>query len=159
MRRTHMRFVAVGFGTAMTVAVLGAQRPRAPEPIIDPEAYAVYESLTFGKSPVVLLSQETMVERCSLREIVPEEWRTTVDSYERENGRPRSVVTTLFKDQRFKVLTTAELSRPLGRLPHLHWEWEQFGSELRNKDGYFSVSAVGFDETRTKAYVGVTNHR
>ena len=31
----------------------GAQR----EPVTDPEAYAVYESVTFGKAPVVLLWQ------------------------------------------------------------------------------------------------------
>jgi hypothetical protein len=139
-------------------SVVGGQGIAA-QPVTDPEAYAVYETLTFGKEPVVLLSQQTMLEHCSLREIAPPEWRSTVESFERENSRPRSLDSTLFKDQRFKVLTTGELTGPLGHLPHFHWEWEVFTAEFQNKDGYFSLSAVGFDESRTKAYVSVTNHR
>jgi hypothetical protein len=142
-----------------TVIVSGAQPRSALEPITDPEAYAVYDSLTFGRDPFVLLRQEALAERCELRDIVPEEWRSTAESYLRENSRPRSVVPAMFTDRRFTVVTIAQLTRPLGRLPWLHSEWEQFSAAFHNTEGYWSVSAVGFDETHTKAYVSQTHHR
>jgi hypothetical protein len=143
----------IGLLALAAICPLLAQQTPTPEPIADPEAYAVYVSLGCETAPVVVLRQQTSSEACQTRDAVPADALSAIDSYYRENARPWSLIPAMFLDARFTVVPTARFTAILSAVPWRHDRWVRIGQEFPGADGYWYVSAVGFDPTKTRAYV------
>src|SRR3954447_25426107 len=133
MHRTHMRVIAAGFGTAISVAVLGAQQPRAPEPITDPLAYEVYAALLLppprgvdgSSTRRTLLIQEAVTHAtCKHPGELNPEWKLVLEDFERQNARPRTLLRERLADSNVELIPRETL---YARFPGLRQgEWRDY---------------------------------
>ena len=145
------------FSFTLAVVAALATMPPASERIFsqtenvidDREAYAVYASIlparfTSGDTNLtaVALSQQTRAEAQCLPKA--EEWRVVVESYQRENARPRLLLPGFDLGVAYTLVSAAE--RPVPSRDY----YAQFPNGK-----LLSFSAVGFDQTRTRALVTV----
>lgn len=133
--------------------------------IDDPEAYEVYKNAIQALHwSAVLLRRETTLGMPMRRvnagrvNVVcdpylspdhDETWRSVLDDYVRQNSRKRTLQ-PLFAPWASPTLISSEaISSAFRDSPY---DWTRFFRELDPR-GYFEVSAVGFDPTKTKAVV------
>jgi hypothetical protein len=131
-----------------------AQQPPAPELITDPDAYAIYARLDFGVDPVVVLRQETSVELCPLRDNIPLEfavWQPVIENYYEANGRTWSLVPSRV-ERRVRVLPAAQIRAIINPNLLRREQWQRITDAYTGANGYWWVSAVGFDTDHTNGY-------
>jgi len=146
----HPRLTAV----PLILAVLGSVP--APEPISDPDAYAIYAALLPqwwpSKEEPILLQQETTIEFAGTP-LVPEgdvEWRAAGQSFVRENGSVRLLQPLLLLDMPYRLISKAEIDADDARLAQLYpGMWQRRPESVE----YAAVSVVGFNAAKDRAIV------
>jgi hypothetical protein len=125
----------------------------------DPEAYAVYASLfaqgatvpmRYGSSLVI--QQETVTNWGCLpsgRQFEAE-WRSVVDNLKRENNGVRTLRPNQSLGLPYTLVGSADLRRII-RPPD--YSWAEFRRKYPESGGYVQLSAVGFNDAKTRAIV------
>lgn len=164
-----MRALAVAAAVALAAGCAPpALRAEAPGAVEDPEAYAVYGAVIRGTWPVtyakatrlVIRAETVRNDRCGLSgPPVEGEWKDVVDAFARANARPRPLVPDMPMQPPYVLATPDELRQVFQREPGDEGDWwKPFYTKYPDSGGYFEVSAVGFDERRTRAMVYVAYH-
>jgi hypothetical protein len=134
--------VCVTLSACAAFASLRASQEPTDHGPVDADSYAVYGAVLPDLWPVrvaratfLVLLQETRTNPTCEPSGVPidDTWRDVLTDYRRENGEPH------------RVLPKRDVGIAYHRL------------QARESGGYISVSAVGFDESRTRAMVYVTH--
>ena len=131
---------------------------RLPEPITDPEAYAIYATVLAERWPLegqaILLQQETTIEQAGTPP-VPEgdlEWQAARDAFFRENASGRVLQPLFGSSLAYRLITKAEIDADDARLAVKYpGIWQRRPESLE----YAAVSVVGFNAANTKAIVYV----
>jgi hypothetical protein len=156
--------VRVGVFLAL-IAVGGCAAVPQPEPlstsIDDPEAYVIYQhALSALQWPVTFVRRETTIGSPRGKENVvcdpylspdhDESWQSVLDDYVRQN----SIKRTLRPLFAFKLIASEAIENAFRYSPY---DWTRFFNEI-DRNGYAEVSAVGFDQARTRAIVYSARH-
>jgi hypothetical protein len=134
--------------------------------IDDPEMYAVYTSVLpsgFGSADKTLgrfaFLQETRSKMtCQPEETIQPEWRPIWESYKRENTSTRSLLPCFNLGLPYVLVSLAEVKVLLAQAGNdgtaLRGGWPEAYTRFPNGK-LLAVSAVGFDELKTRAVVSV----
>lgn len=140
------------------LAELPSTVPQAPSALTDPDAYAIYAVLvpTLWKTvskDVLVVQQETEFERdCGDRSVAEPQWAAVYKNFEQENAVVRVLRPVLRLDIPYRLVRRAEILADDARLALKYpGRWQRRPESLE----YAAVSAVGFNEGRTKAMVYV----
>jgi hypothetical protein len=134
--------------------------------IDDPESYAVYSVVL----PIPFSSPEKAVDRfailqetrsvtaCPSAERLPQEWRPVLESYTKENTRVRRILPGFDVGLPYALVGLAEVKSLLVQAGNdgktLRGGWPEAYAQFPN-GRLLAVSAVGFDQSRTRAMVVV----
>ena len=144
-------------------------RGQLPEPITDPDAYALYSILlspmwterwtSRWQPPLVLLSETDLRECRTGGRVAPTpEWIPVVDDFVRQNARPSRLVPSMLEfGIPYSLISRADLDADDARLALKYpGTWQ---SRPESKE-YAAVSAVGFSADKSKAMliVGMRSH-
>jgi hypothetical protein len=133
-----------------------------PKPVVDPEAYAVYASLLpadGGRAPQarrLVIQQETGANPQCMPSGPPMEttWRAVVENYRTENAAVRTIRPRLPLASPYVVVPSAEIDALFLVVPgNPELGWSGFYKRYPDSDGFFVLSAVGFDRPKTRAMV------
>jgi len=163
----------VSFVVASVVVVHPQGQPA--DVISDPEAYRVYAMLFPTLWPVraahatnLVIQTQSVIKR-SLTEDgsdclptglptgtpLPEEWQSVTDGFKRENTRRRRLLPRLpVMGVSYRLVAEADIVRTL-QPPDF---WEGFYAKFPDSGGYYAVSAVGFNEAKTRAMVYIETY-
>ena len=151
------------------IAIAGTSSSRAPETTVvqDPEAYRVYEAV-FQREPPVTGAKATRVvvraetvrnDRCGVSgPALREEWKSVIESFDRQNARPRVLLPGFALQPPYVLVTSAELDALAAGARRDEAWWGAFYQAFPDSGGFFEVSAVGFDERQTRAMAYVAHH-
>jgi hypothetical protein len=149
---------------ALTLVVTMPQRTRQPneqpEPVNDRDSYAIYAMLIKLHYPrpipeQIVVQQETetsglCVPKQSDQQRADPEWLQVEINFKQANSRVRLLRDALPFDLPYRFISRAELKADDARLQAIHpGLWERLPESME----YAAVSAVGFNQTRTKALV------
>jgi hypothetical protein len=164
-------------------ASAGSQKPE-PQPIADPDAYAVYATLLPREWTIRVAGASRLVvqrEAGTYRDCLPSgppmkaEWAEVLANYEAENARVRH----LLPDRplgypyvlvpREEIMAIFERRSPDPEKPdeaplrhrtpaHIQGPWKTFYERYPDSGGYLVFSAVGFNEGKTRALVYIGHH-
>ena len=144
------------------VVSLGTQ-DRAPVPVDDPEAYAVYASVLHGEWPVRVARAKTLVfqrESVTNRTCMPSgkplevEWRPVLESFWVENTGTRTIRAGFNLGISYVVVPSVEIQSALrSGADALNFGWDGFYKRYPDSGGFLTVSAVGFDRLKQRAMV------
>jgi hypothetical protein len=157
-------------GLLIVSAVCFARAIRAQGPVTDviddSEAYAVYSMalpIPFSSPEkaidhFAILQETRSVTACPSAERLPQEWRPVLDSYTKENARVRTVLPGFNLGLPYFLVSLAETKRLLVQAGNdgktLRGGWSEAYAQFPN-GRLLAVSAVGFDESRSRAMVVV----
>jgi hypothetical protein len=167
-RLSTLRLIlSLGIALTSVAAVRSSHVTTQPSDVInDPEGYRVYSAVL----PIPLSSPEKALDHfailqetrsrkaCPSPERLPQEWRSVVDSYTSENARVRTVLPGFDVGLPYALVSVSEVRRRLlragndGKTPRSGWP-EAYADFPNGR--LLAVSAVGFDELRTRAMVVV----
>ena len=162
----------VAFSVALIVSPLmmsGRALAQVGAVIDDPEAYAVYAAVVrvgFGPrdkplTKITLLKETRAYIPCPLDEAIQPLWRPVVESYQKENDRARVIQPGFDLGVSYAVITSAELRElvppPGSYLPKFSVSQSSGSQVFAGLPGgrLVVVSAVGFNEEKTRAMVSV----
>ena len=132
--------------------------------IEEPEAYAVYASLVAGEVRVpsgklkqLVVQRETVTNNeCTLSGAALEsDWKPVVDDFKRENAQVRFVMPDRDLHVPYVVVPRKTIMAFFAKGAG---NWPEFYRRYPDSGGYFEVSAVGFDGSKTRAMVYVAHH-
>jgi hypothetical protein len=161
--------VSLSLAVALTaLTAIGSNHivANASDEIDDAEAYRVYSVVL----PIPFSSPEKAVDHfeilretrsrnaCPLADRLPQEWRSVVESYTNENVRVRTLLPGFDVGLPYGLVSLAHVKDLLLRAGNdgktLRGGWPEAYAEFPNGK-LLAVSAVGFDETKTRAMVVV----
>ena len=157
----HSNFIFVIAATAFSFARPAVLFTQVSDPITDPIAYAIYAKVLPArwagilKGPM-LLRQETWVPSgCSIFGVARDdpEWVAIEDDFRRANLRVRILQPVLPIDIPYRLIPQAEINAEGARLAA---KYPGIWNRRPEQTDYASVSAVGFNPTKTKAVVHVS---
>jgi hypothetical protein len=134
----------------------------AQAPITDSDAYAVYAALLPNEWPIrvakatrPVLRRETVTNWTCMASgtVLQTDWKPVVDSFRRENATPRVLLPGFLLDPPYMLVSSADIKSALPS-----FDWRPFYRLYPDSGGYMEVSAVGFDEGKTRAMVYVAHH-
>jgi hypothetical protein len=134
---------------------------RPADVIGEQEAYDIYAMLLAKLDPVTTAHAKTIIiqaESATSRECMPkgkpleEDWRSVVDDFTRQNSRVVKL-SRRFPSMPvlYRLVKQSEIQRALRRPGY----WRTFYAKFPDSGGYHAVSAVGFNEQKTRAMVYV----
>lgn len=130
-----------------------------PEMVTDPDAYVLYAQLlppmwmTRSNGPLLIQREtEPMLDHCQRMRLPTEEWRAVLANFHQENARVRWLQPTLSIGMPYRFISRAEIEADDARL-----EVKYPGTWMRRPESmeYAAVSAVGFNDAKTKAILYV----
>ena len=139
---------------------------QASDVIDDPEAYKVYAAVLpipfvspeKAADHLALLQETRSRKACPSAETLPQEWGPVLESYTKENARMRSVLPDFDIGLRYVLVSLAEVKSLLVQAGNdgkaLRGGWSAAYAGFPNGK-VLAVSAVGFDDLRTRAMVVV----
>jgi len=156
---------------AAALVAVAAVRPshvdaQSSNAIDDPEAYRVYSTVlpmpfSSGDKPVdrlAILQETRSTKVCPRAETLPQEWRPVLESYARENARVRALLPGFDVGLPYTLVSLADVKRSLLQAGNdgktLRGGWPEAYAQFPNGK-LLAVSAVGFDELKTRAMVVV----
>ena len=163
----------VSFVVASVVVVHPQGQPA--DVISDPEAYRVYAVLFPTLWPVraahatnLVIQTQSVIKRSLTEEgsdclptglptgtPLPEEWQSVTNSFKLENTRRRRLLPRLpVMGVSYRLVAEADILRTI-KPPNF---WEGFYAKFPDSGGYYAVSAVGFNEAKTRAMVYIETH-
>jgi hypothetical protein len=141
---------------------LGAQAAQ-PKPVDDPDAYAVYASVLASEWTVrtahavqLVFQEETVTNWGCMPSGTPLEttWRSVVESFRAANARVSLVRAGFPLGVPYIVVPSADIKASLHEIPNdPSLGWTGFYNRYPDSGGFMTVSAVGFDASRTRAMV------
>ena len=157
----HSTFIFVITATAFGLARPPVLLTQVSDPITDPIAYAIYAKVLparwakISKGPMLLSEQTWVPSGCSIFGVARDdpEWIAIEDDFRRANLRVRILQPVLPIGIPYRLIPQTEIdaesARLLAKYPGL---WNRRPEQT----DYASVSAVGFNPTKTKAVVHVS---
>jgi hypothetical protein len=151
----------------LATAVAGSRGPAAQasqaKPVDDPDAYAVYASVLASGQPAgtahavqLVFQEETVTNRGCMPSGTPLEtsWRSVVDNFRAANARVSLVRAGYPLGVPYIVVPSADINATLHEIPNdPSFGWTGFYNRYPDSGGFMTVSAVGFDASRTRAMV------
>lgn len=156
------RFALVGTLVLSCCASMLAQQSESPEPYTEDEAYRVYEAmLPHDSSTDVLVIQQRTHGPVSQNTPVPlgpegcltpeaaSEFKDAITDYDRLNHKQWLL------QKKFALSRPYELMDPrtMDTMFRQKDGWDQFARRFPNSDGIYDLSAVGFNQDKTRAIV------
>src|SRR3954468_14783591 len=165
-RGIEMRTAIVLLVMALASALVHGRQPPTPEPSTDAATYEVYAALfapsnqNADAADLLFLLQETAepIACEAQRRTAPAEWRAVFENHAQENAR-RQLLMPDGPLGRYNLISREALYR---RFPGLRQgDWREFMEMVGKRPagmshGIRQVTAVGFDPSKTKAYVELT---
>jgi len=163
----------------VSLVILGSvvvhPQSRPSDVIGEPEAYRIYAALfpklwpvTTARATNLVIQAETVIKRSLTEEgsdclptglptgtPLPEEWQSATDSFKRENTRRRRLLPQFpVMVAPYRLVAEADIGSTITP-PDF---WRGFYARFPNSGGYYAVSAVGFNEAKTRAMVYIETH-
>ena len=156
----------LAFVVVVALAGGGAVREQVATVVQDPEAYRVYEAVFRREravraprvSRIVVRAETVRNDACGVSgPAIEGEWKPVVESFRRENATPRALLPGFPLQPPYVLVTSVELESLAGKPRASDEWWKAFYDAYPDSGGYFQVSAVGFDQGRTRAMVYVAH--
>lgn len=152
---------------ALALAAAAADVPRVQMPaaqavIDDPEAYVVYATLIDDEIPAkparkqLVVQRETVVNKDCIVSggALETDWKPVADDFKAQNARARFVAPDRDLHRSYVVVARKDL---LAYFTKGGGRWPAFYERYPDSGGYVELSAVGFDDRKTRAMVYVAH--
>jgi len=147
---------------AAAADVARVQIPAVQTAIDDPEAYVVYATLIDDEIPAkptrkqLVIQRETVVNKdCTMSGGALEtDWKPVADDFKVQNARVRFVAPDRDLHRSYIVVPQKDL---LAFFTKQGGRWPSFYQRYPDSGGYVELSAVGFDDRKTRAMVYVAH--
>lgn len=157
------RFIVLPALTLVSVLLAGGAAHQSP--LSDRDTYAVYTAL-FAKAGASLVERRPLVIRSDTRtrgnisclpsgRLIAGEWKPAMDDFLRQNSSQRFLNGSLLVvEVPFEIVAWPEIMTG----EDTYDGWKNFRARWPKAEGYYDVTAVGFDPARTRAIVYVGFH-
>jgi hypothetical protein len=158
--------LAITMAVASMLALLQASAPTqdaSVKTVNDSEAYKVYASLlsndwivTAAHAKRLVLQRETVSNWSCMPsgDRFESDWRVVIDDFKAANAS----VLTLLSDQPLGLPYVLVPSAEIKTILTGGYAWSDFHRKYPDSGGYMQVSAVGFDNSKTRAIVYMAHH-
>ena len=157
-----LRFLLAIALAAAAADVARVQIPAAQTVIEDPDAYVVYATLIDDAIPSkptrkqLVIQRETVVNKdCTVSGGALEtDWKPVADDFKAQNARVRFIAADRDLHRPYIVVPQQDL---LAYFTKQGGRWPAFYRQYPDSGGYVEVSAVGFNDRKTRAMVYVAH--
>jgi hypothetical protein len=134
---------------------------RIPEPLVDTDAYQVYAAIILPGRPDRLAKARHLVitdTTATYPSCFPSgtpldtEWKDVAADFKKQNATIWSLRQLLPLDVPYELVRDEDIQAPFGKYDGGEG-WETFYRQHPDSGGYFRMSAVGFNRSRTRAMV------
>jgi hypothetical protein len=179
----HMLKVIATAALGALLAAAAPVRGQSPEPrpVEDPEAYAIYASLlpeewtirVAGASRLVVQRETGTHDEClPSGPPMKAEWAPVLADYRAQNQGIRRILPDRALGSRYRVVPRDEIRAifehrspgpetphdPVPAISQVQGRWKAFYDRYPDSGGYLVFSAVGFNDTKTRALVYIGHH-
>jgi hypothetical protein len=149
--------------------VVVAAQPEIPRAIADEASLAIYRMVLTTQWPAsamtarrLVIQAETTVFRPCLepdRQPVPDDWRPVFERFAAANATTWLIPAGQDLGRAHLIVPTATIARAFSSRPDPEtFGWKGFHQTFPGSNGYLQLSAVGFNEDRSRAAVYVGHH-
>jgi hypothetical protein len=144
------------------IVLPATQIPTAQAVIDDPEAYAVYATLigwenhTAKAKPLVIQRETATNNWCTLSGAALEgDWKPVVEDFKRQNAPVRFLAPDRDLEVPYIVVPVKDIR---AFFKQGGGDWQAFYRRYPDSGGYVEVSAVGFNQAKTRALAYMAHH-